>query len=180
MFPAGQDPPYLAVNAHNDDPDHGSERNAVGILPLDEAMSERGRGWQDRLEVTRDNIYVVRMRVHFIGPENATGSGVTAMFNLPTCTGHRIGIFGIISSDDAFPYETWDGVTVWSRDDFNLVYIPDTAVYVPADGDPIPLNGEEELLTAKGALLGSNTPDGIMRAGESGYVYLKIRPQFAG
>lgn len=175
LFGPTRRPSYVAMNSLSVE-DYGDERNSVVVIPEPELASETFP-WQDRQEVKRDTIYVVRMIVHPTGPRGTRASDVVAKFNLPTCTGHRIGFYGFISTQNGFPGESWDGATFWAREDFNLAYVPDSAVFQSGDGQQVPLNGEERLFTNKGVRLGPQA--GMSTQGEPGYVFFRVRPQFA-
>jgi hypothetical protein len=174
-------PTSNTFNVYRDNPKIGDERTFVGIR--DAAAAERV--WHNRLEMEPGKTYHVRVYVHngANAAANQVATGVRVSLNLPTCTGHAIALDGFITSDDAFPREVYSKVVVWSRRDFNLAYVADTAVYEtnksPRGG--FPLVGASGLFTSKGVLVGYDKLDGRVKGGYEydGYLMFQIRPQFA-
>ncbi len=174
-------PATNSFNVLRDNPNIGDERAFVGIR--DAAAAERV--WHNRLEVEPGKTYRVRVYVHNGASDaaNQVATGVRVMLNLPTCAGHAIALDGFVTSDDAFPRQVYSKVVVWSRRDFNLAYVADTAEYEtsksPRGG--FPLVGESGLFTSEGVLVGYDKLDGRVKGGYeyAGYLSFLIRPQFA-
>jgi hypothetical protein len=169
-------PATLTFNSTYQNSNVGDERNFVTIKP---ASDTNDGGWLDLVEVEPDTIYLVRAYVRLDGPANQAAANTVLKFNLPTCTGHRIGIGGILSASNTFPGTIWDGAEFWSRTDFNLALIPDSAVaYTNAGEFPLATNG---LPTATGVPLGTGAMDGNFKPGyaAAAYVVFQVRAQVA-
>lgn len=171
-------PPSLTFNSTSDNFNIGDERNFVTVKP---AADTQPSGWLDSVEAHNDDEYLVRVYVRLDGPDTHSASGTNLMVNVPTCTGHRIGLAAILSSTDAFPGEVWDGASLWSRSDFNLALVPDSGtVYGNAYPSGLAFS-VNDLVTSKGIPLGSGALDGVFEPGyeHSVYVTFKVRAQVA-
>lgn len=172
-------PTSLTFNSTSDNPNYGDERNFVVAKPHGNA---KPGGWLDSIEVHNNEQYVIRIYARLDGPESHVAKGAKLMVSLPTCTAHRLAVSAIINSTDAFPGELWDGVSFWSRNDFNLALVPDSGRLYnnshPNPGLPFSVN---DLVTTKGVPFGSKELDGIFESGykHSAVVTFRVRAQVA-
>lgn len=118
-------PDSLTFNSTYENKNIGDERNWITIKP---ASDTDGGGWLDEIEIEPGQEYLVRAYVRLDGPIDQTATDVILRFNMPNCTAHRVGTTATLSSENTFPSTIWDGAEFWSRDDFNLTVVPDSAV----------------------------------------------------
>lgn len=169
-------PDALTFNSTAENANVGDERNWVVVKPA--ANLEAG-SWSDNMEVEPDGVYLVRLYIRLDGPSTHDATDTKLVFNLPTCTGHRVGVEGFLSANNVFPQTIWDGAEFWSRRDFNLALVPDSAVLYNNFGEfPLATNS---LVTSTGVLVGNEQMDGRFRAGysNSAYVYFEVKAQVA-
>lgn len=181
LFSGNHSPSYPSLNATPDNPNYGDERN---FLLVKDAAALDPRAWSDRIEVQPGHEYMVRLYIHNAAEaDDLVAKDTKTSVALPTCAGHAIAIYGFVKSSNSFPDSQWDGVVVWSRETFNLAFVPDSAVLLnnanPSPG--IALRGESGVLTGEGVLVGSTGMDGELLPGYSGSVIItfKFRSQFA-
>lgn len=170
------DPPYLAVNVVPDNEIDGDERNFVRVKSADP-----GAPLTDRQEVLRGGTYIVRAVAHVVGPADGATEGLNAAFSVPSCTGRQIPVTGLIRASNTWPSEVFDSAVFWSQEDFNVVYVPDSAKYYTSDAPEGGFLLSKDLLTSTGELLGMNERNGIVAPGYAnlGYIEFQVRPQFA-
>ena len=177
MFYDDTYPNALTFNSTAENPNLGDERNFVGVKKAD--IVESG-GWLDSIKVSNGVEYVVRVFVRLDGPTSHDAANTALKIYLPTCTAHRIGVSALLSADDVFPRQIWDGVEFWSRRDFNLVLVPDSAWLAnnahPSPGLPLPTGA---LVSSEGTSLGYEKTDGLFKSGYEydGYVTFEVRAQ---
>lgn len=166
-------PDHLTFNSTSENVNIGDERNFVAVKPT--TIAKAGQ-WADSLEVHNGQEYLIRIYARLDGPENLTAKATNLSVNLPTCTGHRVGVSAILGSDDAFPREIWDGASFWSRNDFNLALIPDSGkIESNAHPDTGLAYSTNDLVTSKGINLGSKRLDGVFAPGYANAVYVTFR-----
>lgn len=118
-------PDSLTFNSTYENENIGDERNWVTVKP---ASDTEDGGWLDEVEIEPGQEYLVRAYARLDGPVDQAATNVVLRFNMPNCTAHRVGTTATLSSENTFPSEIWDGAEFWSRDDFNLTVLPDSAV----------------------------------------------------
>ncbi len=168
-------PDSLTFNSTYRNENYGDERNWVTIKPA--SVTEAG-GWVDDIEVESGEEYLVRAYLHLDGPAEQIAESVIMRFNVPNCTAHRIGVEATLSSGNTFPSKIWDGAEFWSREDFNLTVLPDSAEMVSnryPDPNALPLP-TYDLVSAEGALLASDETPGEFLPGyaESAIVTFRV------
>ncbi len=169
---------YITFNSITNNSFYGDERYFTTIK---DASNTANGGWEDEVTVQPGKEYVVRAYVHNNAASNLNlvAKNVRIGANVPTTTGKSISIQSTISADNANPTKVWDDVTLKSDKDFNLVYVPGSAKFYNNKMEGAQLS--DSIVTSAGALLGYNTLDGNMPGcyEYSGYVYYKVKPQFA-
>jgi hypothetical protein len=171
-------PTSLTFNSTYENEIVGDERNWVRARPVDDPDAK----FQDKVEVTGGAEYAVQAYVRLDGPSDQVADEPVVMFNVPVCTGHRIGVSGYVLAGNVFPGEVYDGVEFWALEDFNLFVVPDSAVIYsndsPDGGMPV---STDDLVTTTGVDPGSDSPDGLLRPGyaESRYIEFRVRAQTA-
>jgi uncharacterized repeat protein (TIGR01451 family)/LPXTG-motif cell wall-anchored protein len=174
--------PYITFNSITDNSAYGDERNFVTVK---DASNASDGGWKDTLTVQPGKEYVVRMYVHNNAASNLNlvATNVRASASVPTTTGKSVPISGFVTADNAKPAKVYDDVTLTSDQAFNLAYIPGSASYhnnsVGKSANGAKLG--DSIVTSAGALLGYDKLDGKIPGcyQYSGYVYFKVKPQFA-
>jgi hypothetical protein len=184
-FPEIAEIGYTTFNSVRDNPNVGDERNFYVVRDADDGVAVDGEHvWFNSVEVKPNHTYVVRLFVR------NDGSGVDGFeardtkisVSLPTCTGTQIASNGFVTSPDAFPWQTWGGILFTSDQQFNLVYVPGSAILgnngAGADGG---VKLPDSFLTAAGAQIGFDRMDGVIRGGHfyASYILFEVRPQFA-
>ena len=174
--------PYVTFNSITNNSFYGDERNFVTVK---DASNTQDGGWSDRVAVQAGKEYVVRMYVHNNAADNLNlvATNTRASATVPTTTGKSVPISGFVSADNAEPKQVWDDVELTSDKDFNLAYVPGSATFhnnsvgKAPEGVKLP----DSIVTSNGALLGYDALDGKIPGcyKYSGYVYFKIKPQFA-
>ena len=171
---------YVTFDSITNNSVYGDERNFTTVK--DSSITTAG-GWTDTVNVEPGKEYTVRMFVHNNAASNlnlvALNTRVSA--TVPAMTAKSVPISGFISADNANPGKIWDDVTLTSDKDFNLAYVPGSAIFynnsIGKNGVALP----DSITTAGGALLGYDKLDGKIPGCYqfSGYVNFKVKPQFA-
>jgi len=167
-------PDSLTFNSTYKNENLGDERNWVAVKS---ASDTEAGGWLDEIEIEPGQEYLVRAYVRLDGPIDQAATKVLLRFNMPTCTAHRIGTTATLSSENTFPSAIWDGTEFWSRDDFTLTVVPDSAVlYSNRHPSPegLPL-ATYDLVSATGVQLASDEATGEFLPGYSESVYVCLR-----
>jgi uncharacterized repeat protein (TIGR01451 family)/LPXTG-motif cell wall-anchored protein len=174
--------PYVTFNSITDNSFYGDERNFVTIK---DASNTNDGGWTDTVNVQPGKEYVVRMYVHNNAADHLklVAENVRASASVPTTTAKSVPISGFVSASNAKPASVHDDVTLTANQDFNLAYIPGSASFhnnsIGKGTNGVKLN--DSIVTSTGALLGYDKLDGKIPGcyKYSGYVYFKVKPQFA-
>lgn len=174
---------YITFNSIKNNSTYGDERYFASVKSTDQ-LNTAG-GWTDNQTVEPGKEYLVRVYVHNNAASNLNlvAKNVRASVSMPTVTGKSMAISNFITADNANPNKIWDDVNFKSDKDFNLVYVPGSATFhnnsvgVAPQGAALP----DSIVTNTGALLGYDKLDGNMPGCNeySGYVYFKVKPQFA-
>lgn len=170
---------FITFNSITDNSFYGDERYFASVK--DAASASTAGGWTDNQTVEPGKEYLVRVYVHNNAASNLNlvAKNVRASVSMPTTTGKSMAISNFITADNASPNKIWDDVNFKSDKDFNLVYVPGSATYYNnvMEGAALP----DSIVTSAGAKLGYNQLDGDMPGcyEYSGYVYFKVKPQFA-
>jgi hypothetical protein len=171
-------PTSLTFNSTYKNENVGDERNWVRVRAIDDPDAML----RDKIEVTGGAEYAIQAYVRLDGPSDQVADDPVVMFNVPVCTGHRIGVSGFVLAGNVFPGEVYDGVEFWALEDFNLFLVPDSAVLYsndsPDGGMPV---STEDLVTTTGVDPGSDSPDGLLRPGyaDDRYIEFRVRAQTA-
>lgn len=173
---------YVTFNSMTNNSFYGDERYFSSIK--DTADTSAGN-WKGELTAEPGKEYIVRVYVHNNAASNLNlvAKNVRASVTVPTTTGKSVSIQSAISADNASPKEVWDDVKLTSSKDFNLAYVPGSATFhnnsVGAANGGVAL--PDSLVTSAGAQLGYDKLDGNIPGcyEYSGYVYFKVKPQFA-
>ncbi len=174
---------YITFNSITNNSTYGDERYFASVK--DTANLSTAGGWTDNQTVEPGKEYLVRIYVHNNAASNLNlvAKNVRASVSMPTTTGKTMAISNFITADNATPNKIWDDVNFKSEKDFNLVYVPGSATFhnnsvgVAPQGAALP----DSIVTSTGAQLGYDKLDGNMPGCNeySGYVYFKVKPQFA-
>jgi uncharacterized repeat protein (TIGR01451 family) len=184
---------HVAFNSITDNPNIGDERNFVGIRPDNGDNGVNNTPWTDNEPVTGGQTYIVRMYVHNNAASNLNlvAQNVTAKFNVPNTTGKSVQVDGFLSTSNwgannsgnaGAPYEIYDSATFTSSQDFNITYIPGSALF---ENNSIGANGgvtlPDSLVTSTGDKLGYDHLDGKIPGcmQYAGYVTFKVKVQTA-
>lgn len=169
---------YITFNSITNNSFYGDERYFTTIK---DAANTANGGWEDEVTVQPGKEYVVRAYVHNNAASNLNlvAKNVRIGANVPTTTGKSISIQSTISADNSNPLKVWDDVTLKSDKNFNLVYVPGSAKFYNNKMEGATLS--DSIVTAAGAQLGYESLNGDMPGcyEYSGYVYFKVKPQFA-
>ncbi len=169
---------HITFNSITDNPNIGDERNFVGARD-----ASSSNVWYDSIKVQSGHEYLVRAYVHNNAAENLNlvAQDVTTKFNVPTTTGKSVTVSGFVTSSNATPKEIWDDTTFTSDQNFNLAYVPGSALYENNVFGPNGVKLSDNIVTNSGVLLGYNKLDGRIPGclKYAGYVSFKVKPQFA-
>lgn len=171
--------PYVTFNSITDNPDYGDERNFVRIK---DAANTSAGGWSDEINVQPGKEYLVQMYVHNNAADNLNlvAKNVNAKFNVPATTGKRVQIDGFITSSNAKPQQVWDQAIFNSDKNFNIAYVPGSAIYYNNKTGKSGVKLSDAIVTNSGAKLGYELPlngdiPGCFKY--SGYVSFKVKAQ---
>lgn len=173
---------HITFNSITDNTNVGDERNFVVVK---DAANTNAGGWQDDITVQPGKEYLVRIYAHNNAASSlkltATNTRVSA--SVPTTTGKKVPLSGFVSADNATPQKVWDDISFNSTKDFNVKYVAGSAkIYnngyaAGGSGKSLP----DSIVTAGGALIGYNGPDGKVPGcfQYANYITFKVKPQFA-
>lgn len=171
---------YVTFNSITDNSVYGDERLFANIRDASDPNSQ----WQRDINIEKGKEYMVRMYVHNNAAEDlglvAHNTRVGAALSPDIAKENYISTF--ISADNAQPQEVWDDVKLTADEEFNLAYVPNSAVFynngIGAGDDGVAL--PDDIATDKGALLGFDQLDGEVPGCYyySGWVYFNVQPQF--
>lgn len=174
---------FITFNSITNNTFYGDERFFASVK--DAANTGTAGGWTDNQTVEPGKEYLVRVYVHNNAASNLNlvAKNVRASVSMPTTTGKNMAISNFITADNASPNKIWDDVNFKSDKNFNLVYVPGSATFhnnsvgKNAGGVALP----DSIVTSTGAQLGYDKLDGNIPGcyQYSGYVYFKVKPQFA-
>jgi len=169
--------PFITFNSITDS-DFGDERNFV----IARAVSEGSDQWRDKIDVTKDDEFYVRVFVHNNAAENLNlvANNTRVYANVPVQNDYvtRVQIDAIVGATNATPKEVWDQVVFDSDVRFYLAYVPGSAMYcnnVNVSEGCAKLS--DSLMTSAGSLIGYNSMDGNIPGcyQYSGYVLFKVK-----
>ena len=174
-----QDPaPYVTFNSITNNSNYGDERDFVMIK---EATAPNST-WSSTATAEEGKEYTVRMYVHNNAADhlNLVAENVRASASIQQGVAKSIGVSGFINANNSNPGQVWDDANLTSDKEFNVNYVAGSAYYrnnVFTNGTALP----DSIMTSGGALLGYDKLDGKIPGcyKYSGYVYFKIKPQFA-
>jgi uncharacterized repeat protein (TIGR01451 family)/LPXTG-motif cell wall-anchored protein len=170
---------HITFNSITNNPDYGDERNFVRIK---DAANTAAGGWSDEINVQPGKEYLVQMYVHNNAATslNLVAKNTNVKANVPTTTGKKVQIDGFISADNASPKQVWDQAIFNSTQDFNVAYVPGSAVYYN-NVFPTGTGLADSIVTNAGVKVGYDKMDGNVPGcfQYSGYVSFKVKPQFA-
>lgn len=169
--------PHIGFNSIKSNPIFGDERAFFNARE-----SSSNDLWEHKITVVPGKLYSLRIYVHNGSTPSLSADNTLLKINLPTCAGNSIGSGAILSSNDSYPMEVWDGVTFQSDSLFNLTYVEDSAtLYGNSLGkDGMKISGTD-FLTSKGMPIGTKGLDGKIHGGYENAMYFTflVRPQFA-
>lgn len=170
-YGANEFAPQPTFNVQRNNPNLGDERNFVGARE----SWNREMTWRDDLEVRPGHVYRVRLYLHNSSwdHDDYVATRTAARFDLPTCTGHSIAIFGFVTSDSAFPREVYDGVVLRSQEKISIDIVPGSAT-LESNAHPGGLRIPDSVVSSEGAWVGSQAADGQFRGGYVNAAYLSI------
>ncbi len=172
---------YNTFNSITNNPDYGDERNFVRIKDASD-MSEGN--WKDEITVTANKEYLVQMYVHNNAADNLNkvAENVRVMANVPNTTGKEIQIDGFVTSSNSDPAKIWDQAIFKSSQDFNLAYVPGSAILYNNVFGKTGAKLSDGIVTSTGALVGYDKLDGKIPGcfKYSGYVSFKVKAQVGG
>lgn len=179
-FTADHPADHVTFDSITDNPDYGDERNFVRIK---DASDTSAGNWKDSLAVQPGKEYLVQMYVHNNAASslNLVANNTRVMANIPTNTAKSIDVNGFITADNATPKQIWDQATFTSSTDFNLAYVPGSAMYYNNVFGPSGIQLSDSIVTSAGALVGYDKLDGKVPGcfNYSGYVSFKVKAQVA-
>ena len=180
-FTVEQPATYNTFNSITNNPDYGDERNFVRIKDA----ADMGPGnWKDEITVESNKEYLVQMYVHNNAADNLNlvAENTRVMANVPNTTGKQIQIDGFVTSSNANPNKIWDQAIFKSSQDFNLTYVPGSAVLYNNVFKQTGAKLSDGIVTSAGALVGYDKLDGKIPGcfKYSGYVSFKVKAQVGG
>lgn len=166
---------HITFNSITDNPEVGDERNFVRIK---DAANTNAGGWGDYQNVESGKEYLVMMYVHNNAASNLNlvAQNVRVSATVPNNTAKSITVEGFVDSSNASPTQVWDQAVFQSDKDFNLTYVPGSAVlYNKANLGGIKLS--DNIVSAGGAPVGYDKLDGKQPGcfQYAGYVYFKVK-----
>lgn len=171
---------YVTFNSITDNPVVGDERNFVAVK---DASNKQDGGWKDTITAEPGKEYLVRVYVHNDAAANLNliAKNTRVMAALGTNTGKKVGLTGYVSADNAKPQRVYDDVNFTSGDNFNLAYVPGSAMLYNN------VTGQQGRAVSDAIVDGSGAPIGYeANNGEipgcfqyASYVTFKVKPQFA-
>ncbi len=170
---------YVTFNSITNNPTYGDERNFVMVK---DASNTGTGGWADNVAVESGKEYLVRVYVHNNAADNlnlvATNTHVTAA--LGTNTGKNVAVTGYVSADNATPKEIWDDAAFTSTQNFNVAYVPGSAIIYNNATGQAGRSVSDAIVNGSGAVIGYSANDGKVPGcfQYSGYVVFKVKPQF--
>lgn len=172
---------YNTFNSITNNPDYGDERNFVRIK---DAADTAPGNWKDEIDVTSDKEYLVQMYVHNNAADNLNkvAENVKVMANVPNNTAKQIQIDGFVTSSNAEPTKIWDQAIFKSSQDFNLTYVPGSAVLYNNVFGKTGAQLSDNIVTSNGAMIGYDKLDGKIPGcfKYSGYVSFKVKANVGG
>ena len=172
---------YNTFNSITNNPHYGDERNFVRIKDA----ADTGPGnWKDEINVDSNKEYLVQMYVHNNAGANLNkvAENVKVMANVPNTTGKQIQIDGFVTSSNATPNKIWDQAIFKSSQDFNLTYVPGSAVIYNNAFGQAGAKLSDNIVTSNGATIGYDKLDGKIPGcfEYAGYVSFKVKAQVGG
>lgn len=154
------------------DGEFGDERNFVGAA----LVSGQGSVWYGNdIEVEDGQTYVICLYVHNDNPDglNVIAEDVRVRFELPITVSKIHEVTGYIESSNTEPDQYWDGVTLYSSEEFYLEYVEGSAIYQNDGMGAICLT---EDIIVNGAPIGYDRFDGKLPGGRGyeGIVTIKV------
>lgn len=170
----------VVFNSITDNGVYGDERQFVNIK--DSSDTTNGN-WQNSVTAQAGHTYWVRVYVHNNAAANlnlvATNTRVQAAIS--SATGTTVPITGYVSADNANPTKVWADVDLKSDKQFNVAYVPGSAmIYNNATGDA-GRAVSDDILKSGGTQVGYTANNGKLPGcmQYASYVYFKVKPQFA-
>ena len=150
----------------------GDERNFVGAALVNGQSSV----WHGSdIEVEDGQTYVICLYVHNDNPDglNAIAEDVRVRFELPITVSKIHEVTGYIESSNSEPDQYWDGVTLYSAEEFYLEYVEGSAIYQNDGMGTICIT--DDIIT-NGAPIGYDRFDGKLPGGHGyeGIVAIKV------
>ena len=174
--------PYVTFNSITNNRVYGDERDFVMVK---DASNKQDGGWSNSATAEPGKEYVVRMYVHNNAASNLklVAENVRASASIKQGTAKNIAISGFINSSNANPAQVWDDAALTSDKDFNVNYVPGSATFHnnSVGSAPSGVALPDSIMTSGGAMLGYDKLDGKIPGcyEYSGYVYFRVKPQFA-
>lgn len=169
---------YVTFNSITDNPNVGDERNFVVIK---DAANTSAGGWQDSATAVPGKEYLVRLYVHNNAATslNLKATNTRVQVALPTNTAKQLDFTGYVSADNANPKEVYDDAGLTSNSDFNIAYVPGSAVLYNNATGQAGRALSDDIVQPQGALVGYDKNDGTWPGcfQYAGYVTLKIKVQ---
>lgn len=179
-FTVAQPADHVVFNSITDNPVVGDERQFVGIK--DNTNTAAG-GWQNSVVAQPGHEYLVRVYIHNNAAANlnlvAQNTRVTAA--LSTATGKSVPITAYVSADNASPQKVWADVSLTSAQDFNIAYVPGSAMLYNNVTGQAGRGVSDSIVNPGGALVGYQSNDGKIPGcfQYAGYLTFKVKAQFA-
>ena len=180
-FTVEQPATYNTFNSITNNPNVGDERNFVRIKDA----ADTGPGnWKDEINVESNKEYLVQIYVHNNAADNLklVAENTRVMATVPNTTGKSIQIDGFVTADNANPNKIWDQAIFKSSQDFNLTYVPGSAVLYNNAFGQTGAKLSDNIVTSTGALVGFDKLDGKVPGcfKYAGYVSFKVKAQVGG
>ena len=172
IFSADAMIPLITFNSITNSP-IGDERNFCNIRESG-AQSQ----WSPCVEVFPGKEYHIRIYIHNNATHNLAlvAENVRASIHLPAATGKIIDIHGFIDSTNATPNRIWSGARMYSGQDFNIIYMPNSA-HLMTKHYPKGVAIPDSVFTRQGALIGYERLDGQIPGGfqYAAYLFITVR-----
>ena len=171
---------HIVFNSITNNPVYGDERQFASIK---DASNTAAGGWQSTVNAEAGKEYLVRVYVHNNASDKLglVATNTRVMAALSTATGTSVPITTYVSADNASPKEVYADVKLTSAQNFNIAYVPGSAMFYNNVTGQAGRAVSDTLVNGTGALVGYNANDGKVPGcfQYAGYLTFKVKPQFA-
>lgn len=169
---------HIVFNSITDNPSVGDERDFVVVKAAD---NQNAGGWKNSIDAVAGKEYLIRVYVHNNAADqlDLKARNTRVSVALPTNTGKNIAFSGFVSADNATPKKVWDDAALKSSEDFNIAYVPGSAMFYNNVTGQAGRSLSDSIVTSAGAQVGYQSNNGVIPGcyKYAGYVTLKVKVQ---